>query len=30
LFRETGGVYRRKTTDQPLKRTAALLKLQEK
>jgi hypothetical protein len=23
LFRETGGVYRRKTTGQPLKRTAA-------
>jgi hypothetical protein len=24
LFRETGGVYRRKTTGQPLKRTAAV------
>jgi hypothetical protein len=24
LFRETGGVYRRKTTSQPLKRTAAV------
>jgi hypothetical protein len=26
LFRETGGVYRRKTTGQPLKRTAAGIK----
>jgi hypothetical protein len=25
LFRETGGVYRRKTTGQPLKRTAAVI-----
>jgi hypothetical protein len=25
LFRETGGVYRRKTTGQPLKRTAAII-----
>jgi hypothetical protein len=25
LFRETGGVYRRKTTRQPLKRTAAVI-----
>jgi hypothetical protein len=24
LFRETGGIYRRKTTGQPLKRTAAV------
>jgi hypothetical protein len=25
FFRETGGVYRRKTTSQPLKRTAAVI-----
>jgi hypothetical protein len=25
LFRETGGIYRRKTTGQPLKRTAAVI-----
>jgi hypothetical protein len=25
LFRETGGVYRRKTTDRPLKPTAAVI-----